>query len=230
MSKQYIKIWDPLIRLGHWVLVAAFFIAYFTEDEFLSLHVWAGYAVGAIVLGRVVWGFLGPQHARFADFLYNPRTTLNYLWNLLRGGGQRYLGHSPAGGLMVMLLLLGLIATTWSGLMVYAYDQQAGPFAAFVVAPSGVTSGDEIDEENEVGEASGMAAAFTQREQFWEEAHEVIANLSLLLVIVHIGGVFLASFVHKENLVAAMVTGKKRDLADGHRGSEDDAPSDQRTP
>lgn len=190
-----IKVWDPLVRAGHWVLVAAFFTAYFTEDDLLSVHVWAGYIVGAVVFVRVVWGFVGTIHARFRDFLYGPRAALRYFGNLLRGSGQRYLGHSPAGGIMVVLLLLGLAAATWSGLMVYAYDQQAGPLASFVVSQDALSSGE-----------------FEALEEYWEETHEVAVNVTLLLVILHIGGVLLASFVHKENLVRAMFTGRKRRL------------------
>ena len=129
-AANLVKVWDPLVRVGHWALVVAFFTAYFTEDDLLSVHVWAGYVVGAVVLIRIAWGLVGTTHARFRDFLYRPRTALRYLGMLLRGKAQRYLGHSPAGAIMVFLLLLGLAAVAWSGLMVYAYDHQAGPWRA----------------------------------------------------------------------------------------------------
>lgn len=209
-GKTQVKVWDPFVRVAHWLLVAAFFVAYFTEEDLLPIHVWAGYLVGVIVLARVVWGFFGASHARFTDFLYTPSTVLSYFGNLLRGRGRRYLGHSPAGGVMVILLLLGLAAITWSGLMVYAYDQQAGPLARFIASPEIVLpeSATEADEEDQRGEAD----AFSAREEYWEETHELFVNLTLLLVILHITGVLLASFVHKENLVVAMLTGRKRDL------------------
>lgn len=190
-----VKVWDPLVRAGHWVFVITFFTAYFTEDDLLSVHVWAGYVAGAVVLGRILWGVVGTTHARFRDFLYAPRAALGYFFDLLRGRGQRYLGHSPAGGMMVLLLILGLAVITWSGLMVYAYDQQAGPLASFVVSPGALPEGE-----------------FEALEDYWEETHEVAANATLFLVILHIGGVLLASFVHKENLVRAMFTGWKRKL------------------
>lgn len=205
-----IPVWDFFVRIAHWLLVIAFFVAYFTEDEFLPVHVWAGYAVGAIVLARVVWGFVGTRHARFTDFLYRPSTVLSYFANLLRGRGRRFIGHSPAGGAMVVLLLLGLASITWSGLMVYAYDQQAGPLARFVAPPVAALPEPAFEQDGE--ELEGDADAFEAREEYWEEVHELFVNVTLLLVILHIGGVLLASFVHKENLVGAMVTGRKRRL------------------
>jgi cytochrome b len=64
------KVWDGFVRLAHWLLVAGFFIAYFTEDDALTVHVWAGYLVGLILLLRVAWGFVGPEYARFSSFAY----------------------------------------------------------------------------------------------------------------------------------------------------------------
>ena len=62
LKARQVLVWDPLVRIGHWVIVAAFTIAYFTEDELLSAHVWAGYVVGIAVAIRLIWGFVGPQH------------------------------------------------------------------------------------------------------------------------------------------------------------------------
>ncbi len=204
-----VRVWDLLVRLCHWILVVAFFVAYFTEDDVLTLHVWAGYTVGVVVLLRVLWSFVGPRHARFTDFLYRPRTVIDYSARLLTlRPPRRYLGHSPAGGAMAVALLLGLAATVGVGLVFYAVEENAGPLAPFVAAAPGSDSatrdsgreerGDEEDED-ENGEAG----------EVWEELHEVLANLTLYLVLVHIAGVILASLVHRENLVRAMITGDK---------------------
>lgn len=170
-----------------------------------------GYTVGAVVVARIIWGFIGTSHARSSDFLYSPRSAAAYLLDLIRGRAKRYLGHSPAGAAMVYLLLAALAATTWSGLMVYAYEENAGPLAGYVaVHPTTdpalqvlrtARADDEDDEhdEDERGE---------DREEFWEEVHELSPNLTLLLL--HIGGVALAGSIHRENLVKSMLNGRER--------------------
>jgi cytochrome b len=123
------KVWDPIVRIGHWILVTGFLLAYFieAEDETLTVHVWAGYVVAAVVLVRIVWGLVGSQHARFVDFIFSPKAAVVYLRDLFLGSARRYIGHSPAGAAMIFLLLISLTAITWSGLMVYAYEDQQDP-------------------------------------------------------------------------------------------------------
>jgi cytochrome b len=178
-----IYVWDPFVRLFHWSLVVAFTVAYLTEDDLLNVHVWAGYLVGGLVVARVTWGFVGPAHARFADFLCSPADTLRYVRDLVLFRAKRHLGHSPGGGAMVVLLLLFLGATVVSGLVVYGGEQQAGPLAGMFTKDTG---------------------------EKVEEVHELLANITLALVLAHIAAVVLASFVHGENLVRAMFTGYKR--------------------
>jgi cytochrome b len=191
-------VWDLFVRFGHWLLAGAFLVAYLTEDDWLTTHVWAGYLAGTIVLLRIVWGFVGSKHARFRDFLFAPAQSLRYVTELVRGRARRYIGHSPAGAAMVFALLIGVAATTGSGLMVYAYDKHAGPLAQVVASQYQGLSKTE------------RHRAYERAEDFWEETHEVLANLTLFLVVLHVGGVLLASVAHHENLVRAMFTGRKR--------------------
>jgi cytochrome b len=181
----------------------------------LTLRVWAGYAVGVVVLLRIVWGFVGPQHARFADFLYRPSEVVAYLRDLLALRGRRYLGHSPGGGAMVLILLVGLLATVGSGLVLYALEENAGPLAGIVAgtgAPDLATAGSEQGEADERAAESFAGGRAEGSGETWEEVHEVVANLMLLLIGLHVAGVLLASYVHRENLVRAMITGRKRPL------------------
>ena len=208
-KEGYLRVWDPLVRIGHWTIVAGFFVAYFTDDDLLRLHAWAGYLVGGVIVLRIVWGFIGTPHARFADFVYRPRTVVRYAIDLVAFRARRYIGHSPAGGVMIVALLAMLAATVYSGLMAYALEDNRGPLAPFVGQASGQAipaaraddDADENGDEDEDGEASG---------DFWEDLHETLSNATLILVFFHIGGVLLASVAHRENLIRAMITGDKR--------------------
>lgn len=211
-----VRVWDIFVRFSHWSVALGFFIAYFTEDEALALHVWAGYVVGVFVVMRVLWGFVGPRHARFSDFLYGPHKVFAYLRDLVRFRAERHLGHSPAGGAMAIALWIGLAAIVWSGLELYAAEEGAGPLAAIraeAVAPPAAGGGLLVlasEHEDDEDEHEGGRGGEGRGEGDWEEIHEVLANLVLLLVILHIAGVILASVVHRENLARSMVTGMKR--------------------
>jgi len=128
-NKESVTVWDPLIRVGHWALVIAFFTAYLTEDDFMPAHVWAGYVVGGYLVLRIVWGFVGGKYARFNHFVYSPAKIADYLKNLMARKPQYYIGHNPAGGIMVIALLLSLTGTTLTGLKLYAVEDNKGPFA-----------------------------------------------------------------------------------------------------
>lgn len=205
-----VTVWDPVVRVAHWALVAAFAIAYLSAEEEGGdgpdlLHVWGGYAVGIIVALRAAWGFVGPRHARFSEFAYGPITTLRYLADLVRGHARRYLGHSPAGGAMVIALLVCLAATVGTGLVAYG-DRGKGPLAD----AGGAVVARAYAEENERGAQAGSERAGKRTESVLGELHGTLANITLALIILHILGVGLASMAHRENLVAAMITGEKR--------------------
>lgn len=168
---ETVRVWDPLVRVFHWSLVAAFATAWLTGEQNERVHELAGYAVAGLVAVRVLWGFVGTRHARFADFVYGPGTILRYVADLVRGRARRYLGHNPAGGVMIVALLATLAVIAGTGL-------------AMTFGP---------------GETEAL-----------EELHEGAANAALALVALHLIGVAAASLLHGENLVAAMLTGRKR--------------------
>jgi cytochrome b len=108
-----VKVWDPFIRIFHWSLVVLFALAWVTED-LQWLHQPVGYAILLLVGLRIVWGFVGPKHARFADFVRSPQTTLTFAQGLT-GKAPRVLGHNPLAGVMILALLAILIATGATG-------------------------------------------------------------------------------------------------------------------
>lgn len=111
---ETVRVWDPFVRIFHWSLVSLFFFAFLTGDEWKSAHVYAGYGVGILIFARILWGFAGTKHARFSSFVFSPATVLAFLKDSIFLKAKRYLGHNPAGGAMVIALLLsvGAIATT----------------------------------------------------------------------------------------------------------------------
>ncbi len=186
MNLEPVKVWDPLVRMFHWTLAGAFALAYLTEDDFLTMHVWAGYTILGLVLLRVFWGFAGTRYARFSSFVFSPGKVWSYVKDTLSFRAQRYTGHNPAGGAMIVLMLASLLVTTVTGLVLYGAEEHAGPLASVASSLGG-----------DWGEAV-------------EEVHELFANFTLLLVFVHLAGVLAESLIHRENLVRAMWTGYKR--------------------
>ncbi len=104
-----VLVWDLIVRLFHWIVVLGCLADLFVFEEGGAWHRGIGYAVAAALIVRVVWGIVGRGHARFADFLPRPLALARYLADLLRGRERRFLGHNPAGAVM-MLSLMGLLA------------------------------------------------------------------------------------------------------------------------
>ncbi len=195
---QSIKVWDILVRLFHWSLVLFFILAYLTgESELENIHAWLGYIIAGLIGFRLIWGFIGTKYTRFSNFICRPAEILAYLRSLMTHHPKHYLGHNPAGGAMVVIMLLTLGFVTWTGLEVYAAEGK-GPLA-----------NSAISLRIPAAHADGWEHGDSEGDEFWEEAHEFSVNLMLLLVFVHIAGVLVSSLLHGENLPRAMITGRK---------------------
>ncbi len=181
-----IQVWDLGVRAFHWLLVTAVIVAALTGFVLgmttLEAHLIAGIGVAALVGARVVWGFLGPTHARFSRFAYGPRTVLGHLRHIRAGGQHRHLGHNPLGAMMVFALLLVLALIVLTGTLALGGMFKQGPLAAFTSFVAG-------------RQLLGL--------------HQVLAILLLLMVGAHLAGVAFESRRSRENLVRAMVTGQK---------------------
>jgi cytochrome b len=184
-SQTQTKIWDLPLRIFHWILVSCFLIAYVTEDDFMALHSYSGYTIIALLAFRLIWGVIGSKHARFTGFVSCPTTVIAYLKDVMANKAKRYLGHNPAGGAMVIALLVSLLLTTITGLAAFATEEASGPFVSFMDATP-----------NFIFDAA-------------EDVHEFFANFTLVLIVFHIVGVVVTSISHKENLVRAMISGYK---------------------
>ncbi len=167
-----VRVWDPFVRLFHWSLATSIVLAWLTSTSRDAIHNDFGYAAASLVAVRLLWGLFGPRYARFSQFCRHPLRVLGYLRDVAAGREVRYVGHNPAGGAMVVVLLAMISITAFTGWMMTT-DAYFG-----------------VD---------------------WVQiVHKLSADTVIALVVVHIGGVVLASFRHRENLVKAMVTGQKR--------------------
>lgn len=172
MQPGWVEVWDPLVRLLHWLLVTGVALAWLTGDEMRLSHEWAGYAVLAIIGVRLVWGVIGTRYARFTQFVQGPKAVATYAKDVVAGTSPRHVGHNPLGGWMILTLLATLLALGASGWMM--------TLDAFF------------------GEA------------WLEGAHELLANGLLVLLALHVAAAILSGPNHRENLVAAMFSGRKR--------------------
>ena len=208
-----IKVWDPVVRIGHWVIVAGVLIAYLAGDDAKGIHVIAGYVVAGAVLIRILWGLIGTRHARFASFPVRFSSVAGYLGGLLRGKAPRYIGHNPAGSVMIIALLFSLVMTTGSGLILYAMEDGKGPLAPVIAQKETTTSAEipvlraEHDEDDDEADEYGRESA---GEELVEGLHQSFTYITLALAGLHIIGVVVSSRAHGENLVRAMITGRKK--------------------
>ncbi len=188
-SSEKVKVWDLFIRFFHWTVVTLFFCNYLLSGKGMPLerggilHIYAGYIVISFVLARLVWGVIGSHHARFKNFLPTPAEFTAYVRALWRGEFPYYEGHNPAGSVMIVCLLSGLLftgLTGWLSSLADVFDGSQGSVAAAT---------DFID---------------------WGEVHEFFANLTMLGAGIHITAVVISSHLTGERLIHAMFSGYKK--------------------
>jgi cytochrome b len=120
---RQVPVWDIATRLFHWSLVLAVIVCFLTgEDEGLAfaIHAYAGFFVLSLLAFRLGWGIVGSRHSLFADFIYSWSSVARYVGSFLRLRPERYVGHNPLGGWMVILMLLVLIGAALSGFLMVA--------------------------------------------------------------------------------------------------------------
>ena len=116
-GNQSVRVWDPLVRIFHWSLAASFFAAYLLGDEGGNWHQAFGDAALGLVAFRLVWGVVGPRNARFASFVPSIGGFIQYMKDVFSHREARYLGHNPAGAMMILALLACIAATGTTGWM-----------------------------------------------------------------------------------------------------------------
>lgn len=191
-SLPKILIWDLPTRLFHWLLVVSFVGAWLTADSerHRDVHVMCGATMLVLIAFRLVWGVIGTRHARFGAFAFGPRAVARYLASL----APRFL----AQGLRRLDGSIGLGPIPPQPIR-YLGHTPAGSWAIWLMLGLGVLVG-----------ATGAAASNEVGGKWLEGAHGALAWTLLVTVGVHVGGVVLSTVLHRENLVTAMITGRKR--------------------
>lgn len=182
---QRVLVWDAWVRLFHWAVVALVAFSWWSGTEggtVMEYHMLSGYAILALVLFRLLWGLVGSTHARFSDFLRGPRTVAAAARELFSRRPMPYAGHNPVGGWMVVALLAALAVQAGTGL--FANDD------IFIEGPL-------------YRHVSKATSDLLTRVHHWN------FNVILALVALHVAGVLYHRIAKRENLVAAMITGRK---------------------
>lgn len=181
-----IKIWDFPTRLFHWSLVGVYIAALFTSrnESLLEYHTAAGYLAIGLVGFRVLWGLTGNRYARFSDFVRGWGEVRSFLSKAAQFKLPRYLGHNPAVGWAVLLILGATVTIAFTGIITYGGEENRGVWAG--VFPFGVAL---------------IARAI----------HAWLAYFIVAAIVLHICAALVHDFILKENIILSMITGSKED-------------------
>lgn len=181
-------IWDPALRIFHWLLAAAtvgaWLLAHYGPLQ-MTLHFWLGYSVIALLVFRLVWGFAGPKNARFTSFVKGPGAVFAYARTLFSRRASGKPGHNPLGGWSVIAMLVVLSLQVATGLMLDPEDYiNVGPLAEYVPADWN-------------RRALGL--------------HHRLGNLLVILIGLHVAAILWYRLWKREDLVTPMITGRRKD-------------------
>jgi cytochrome b len=179
-----VLVWDAPTRLFHWLAASLVVAAYVTlRLNWMDWHGRIGEALLALVLFRLLWGFFGSETARFSQFLAAPAKAVAHLSRVFHREPDEQVGHNPAGGWMVVLLMALLLGETLSGLYVQNDIADEGPLTELVPAP-----------------VANLIDAL----------HSLIWQALLAAVALHLLAILIYAIAKRHNLVAPMITGRKR--------------------
>ncbi|MFT4046818.1 MAG: cytochrome b/b6 domain-containing protein [Solimonas sp.] len=179
------RLWDLPTRLTHGLLVALFAFSWWSgKNGELAWHRWSGYAVLVLLLFRIAWGFVGSSTARFASFVRGPRAVGAYARRLFARPAAPSPGHNPMGGWSVLALLALLLLQVGSGLFAVDTDGiESGPLARHVSFSAG---------------------------RSFARIHALSFDALLALVGLHVAAVLFYLVWHRDNLITAMIGGRRR--------------------
>ena len=180
-----VLVWDLPTRLFHWLLVVFVIISFVTGKiggNAMQYHEWGGFAILALLLFRLVWGFVGSRESRFVTFVCGPSAVISYARTLLQRNSAHHLGHNPMGGWSIIALL----------------------FTLLVQAVTGLFANDDILTEGPLFDWVDKATS-----DWLTKVHKLNQQVIIALVALHIAAVLFYFFYKRQNLILPMITGVK---------------------
>jgi cytochrome b len=178
------RIWDLPTRLFHWVLVVLIFTSWLSAWRgWMRSHVICGLTILALLLFRLIWGFIGSDTARFSHFLKSPLEAVRHLIHLARREPDHETGHNAAGGWMVILMLALLCVQVGTGLCANDDVLTEGPLARIVGK---------------------------ERSDWLTHIHYLNFTLIEIVIALHVLAIIAYRVLKGHNLLRPMITGKKR--------------------
>jgi cytochrome b len=178
-----VVVWDLPTRLFHWLTVVLLLVLYVTERlNWMDLHIWAGYILLTLIIFRLIWGFVGSDTARFSRFMAPPRKAWHHLRRIFHREPDIMVGHNPAGGWMVLVLLALLFLQSLSG--IYTNNDVANEGRWSEVVPAAISNA-------------------------ISDSHTWVWDVILAAVVMHVVAIATYAMVKKHNLLRPMVTGRK---------------------
>ena len=183
MTNDKRLVWDLPLRLFHWLFSTSILASWYTaEIEEMEIHIWLGYFMIGLLVFRLIWGFIGPRHARFSSFLQRPPAIWLYLKGVTDRASPQSIGHNPLGGLMVIAMIVLAAAQAATGLFATDDIIWAGPYNPLV---SGATA--------------EKLTAF----------HHYNFNVILGAIVLHLLAIAYYAFAKRHYLVPPMLHGRK---------------------
>lgn len=209
--------WDPIVKITHWTIAIAVLVNAVVTREGSDAHVWVGYALASVLVLRLFWGLVGPAPARFASFPPSPARAWRHIGAIRRGEIEAHASHNPLGALMVYAIWTCLAAIALTGMAMAGPPPpveriwNGAPVATTGFAKADGRTGDAAEDEeaehegDERREGGEGGEGDESGEELLEEAHEVLANLLYVLILLHIAGVLFESRRTRQSLVRAIL-------------------------
>jgi len=231
MSLKSYTVWDANIRWFHWINLLCVIgliavgtailndkaLGVSTEGKILlkTVHVWIGYVFALNLFWRLIWAFIGKEHARWRAILPGGHGYLkevrDYIADIRAGQPRQYIGHNPLGRIAVTLLLFLLLIQAITGLVVAGTDLFYPPFGSWIanwVAKPGIDPATLLPYAKETYDAASYEAMRAFRKPFIT-LHYYGFYILLCLIVAHIIAVVITELREGGNLISAMFTGKK---------------------